>query len=644
MTPTRAGPTSSIGRATADAHVAQASALLAQGKLDEAIDRLTSALGLQPDFAVALFMLAQALWMQGKLESAAERLREGLSLMPGSAEAHNNLGLLYKALHKYDAAVESFGKALAINPGLSWAHCNLGNALQATRKPDEAIASYRRALAIDPRHVESYVNLGNVLQEQGDLEAAVASYRHALSLRPQDAQAYVNMGSALQAQGDLDAAIRSFRHALSLKPDNAAAHSGLLFSINIHPAFSPSERLTEARRFGSAAMARARPFSSWTVEPIEPGRAAPLRIGCISGDLRTHPVGFFVESVLEHIDRARFEVVAYPTLAQEDDLTARIKPRFASWSSIAEMDDETAATKIRADRIHILIDLSGHTAHNRLPLLAWKPAPVQVTWLGYFATTGVPGIDYLLADRVSVPESRSDQFTETVWYLPDCRFCFSPPTDADGLQPAPLPALRHGFITFGCFQNLLKLNDSVLEAWGRIFRELPRARLRIQNRSMSFASAQAHLRQRLTRAGIASDRVTLAGPSARREYLLAHSDVDIVLDTFPYNGATTTCEALWMGVPTLTLSGDTIVSRQGTSLLACAGQRDWIAENESDYVVRAIALGSDIERLAKLRSRLREAVLASPLFDAQRFARHLEEALRGMWKQKLDDGAMHSRA
>jgi predicted O-linked N-acetylglucosamine transferase (SPINDLY family) len=644
VTPTRAGPTSSIGQATANAHVAQASALLAQGDLDAAIDRLMSALGLQPDFAAALFMLAQALWMQGKLESAAERLREGLSWMPESAEAHNNLGLLYKALHRYDAAIEAFGKALAINPGLVWAHCNLGNALQAQRKSDEAIASYRRALSIDPRHVESYVNLGNVLHEQGDLEAAVATYRHALSLRPQDAQAHVNVGIALQSQGDLDAAIRSFRNALSLKPDNADAHSGLLFSINIHPAFSPTERLAAARRFGSAAMARARPFSSWTVGPIEPGRAAPLRIGCISGDLRAHPVGFFMESVLEHIDRARFEVVAYPTLAQEDDLTARIKTRFASWSSIAEMDDETAATKIRADRIHILIDLSGHTAHNRLPLLAWKPAPVQVTWLGYFATTGVPGIDYLLADRVSVPESRSEQFTETVWYLPDCRFCFSPPTDAKRLRPAPLPALRNGFITFGCFQNLLKLNDSVLEAWGRIFRELPQARLRIQNRSMSFATAQARLRERLTRAGIASDRVTMAGQSARREYLLAHSDVDIVLDTFPYTGATTTCEALWMGVPTLTLSGDTIVSRQGTSLLVSAGQSDWIAGNESDYVIRATTLGSDIERLAKLRASLRETVLASPLFDAPRFARHLEEALRGMWKQKTDNGELRSRA
>lgn len=638
MAPGTVGPTSSTGQARAEAQVALASKLIAQGKLDAAIERLTAALALRPDLATASFMLAQALWMQGKLEAAAERLRDGLRSMPGLAEAHNNLGLIYQSLRRYEAAVESFGNALAINPRLAWAHCNLGNALHEQRKPDDAIESYRRALAIDPRHAESYVNLGNVLQEQGDLDAGIVSYRSALALRPETAATYVNLGSALQAQGDLDGAIGSFRKALSLQPDNLEARSGLLFSMNIHPAFSPTERLDEARRFGSIALARAQPFSSWAVAATD--RARPLRIGCISGDLRTHPTGFFVESVLEHLDRTRLEIVAYPTLAQEDDLTARIKPRFVAWSSIAGLNDQAAAMKIRADCIDILIDLSGHTAHNRLPVLAWRPAPVQATWLGYFATTGVPGIDYLLADRASVPESQADPFTEALWYLPDCRFCFSPPTDKEELRAAPLPALFNGAVTFGSFQNLLKLSDRVLAAWGRILRELPRARLRVQNRSMSFAPARAHLLHRLSRAGIASDRVALAGQAPRREYLLAHAEVDIILDTFPYTGATTTCEALWMGVPTLTLAGDTMVSRQGASLLACAGQSDWVAEDESDYVARAIACASDLDRLARLRSTLRESVLASPLFDARRFARHLEEALLGMWREKRGDRAL----
>ena len=634
-------PTPSGQRAAAEAKFSEATALLATGKLDAAIERLAGALALQPDFAAASFALAQALWMQGKAALAAERLRHGLELMPQLAEGHNNLGLLYISLRRYDDAVASFRRAIAIKPDLAWAHCNLGNALQAQRRFDAAIESYRRALAIDPRHAESNVNLGNVLKDRGDLDAAVASYREALALRPDNARTHVNLGSALQAQGELDGAIASFRKALSLEPDDADARSGLIFTLNIDPAASPAERLAEARRYGIALAARARPPTS-AVDSTghTSGLSGSLRVGLVSGDLRTHPVGFFVEGMLEHLDPTRVELFAYPTIPHEDELTARIRPRFSAWASLVDLGDEAAAARIRADGIHVLIDLSGHTAHNRLPVFAWRPAPVQATWLGYFATTGVPAIDYVLADRVSVPETQRDRFTETVWYLPDSRFCFTPPASAGQREAAPLPALRGGGITFGCFQNLLKLNDAVLAAWGRVLGGLPQARLRVQNASMGFAAARAHLLDRLGRAGIESSRVTLTGQLPRDEYLLAHAEVDLILDTFPYCGATTTCEALWMGVPTLTLAGDTLVSRQGASLLACAGLEEWIATDESDYVVRAVALASDRDRLAELRSGLRARLLASPLLDAPRFARNLEIALHGMWERKTSGTAI----
>ena len=633
MTSGRAGPVPPGEAATPEALLEKATALLDQGKLDAAIGSLESSLALRPGFAPASFTLAQALWMRGDLEGAAEKLRDGLRLMPQLAEAHNNLGLVCMALGRLDAAVESFGRALALNPNLAWGHCNLGNALQAQGKPEAAIASYRRALAIDPRHAESHSNLGNVLKDRADLEGALASYRNALSLRPDDAAMHVALGSAQQAQGELDAAIASFRKALSLDRDRADARSGLLFTMNVHPASLPGERLAEARRFGSALTARSRPVRHWNVDPADraAGRTRPLRIGLVSGDLRAHPVGFFVESILGQLDRSRFELVAYPTLPHEDELTARIRPRFGAWNSIARLNDEAAANLIRADGIHLLIDLSGHTASNRLPVFAWKPAPVQATWLGYFATTGVPGIDWLLADRVSVPKSARDQFTEAIWYLPDSRLCFTPPAEPARFQPSTLPALRSGNVTFGCFQNLLKLSDGVLAAWGRIFDALPKARLRVQNDAMGFPGSRAKLQGRLARAGIGPERVALAGPTPREEYLLAHSEVDLILDTFPYSGATTTCEALWMGVPTLTLAGDTLVSRQGASLLACAGLSDWVAMDAADYVARAVDWASDLDRLAQLRARLREQAAASPLFDAPRFARNLEDALLGMW-------------
>jgi protein O-GlcNAc transferase len=618
----------------AGAHFRQATALLAEGKIEAGVEQLERALAVRPDYAEAHFTLAQALRQQGKLVAAAARMEKGLALMPRLAEAHSNLGLLYGALGKPDAAVDSFRKALAIKPDFAWAHCNLGNVLAEQGDLPAAIENYRHALAIQPDHVEAWVNLGNTFNAQDDVDGAVECYRKALAIKPDHVVAWVNLCAPLQAQGHLDVAIDSFRKALAIEPDNAEAHSGLLFLLSFHPGYTPWQRLAEARRYGARVLARAKPFERWLVDPSARARTAePLRVGLVSADLRTHPVGFFVESILAHIDPARVELVAYSTLAREDETTARLKPRFAAWNSLVALSDAAAAARIHGDGIHILIDLSGHTAHNRLPIFAWRPAPVQVSWLGYFATTGVPTIDYLLADRVSAPQSLGDQFTETIWHLPDTRFCFTPPGDGAHLQLTSLPAARNGYITFGCFQNPLKLNDAVLAAWGRILAALPEARLRLSSRPMRYPAARARLQDRLQRCGIAPERVTMLGQLPRDDYLMAHADVDLMLDTFPYPGATTTCEALWMGVPTLTLAGDTLVSRQGASLLAAAGLDDWIAVDVDDYVARALAHAADSDRLGRLRMALRVKVLASPLFDAPRFARNLEAALERMWAQ-----------
>ncbi len=634
------GDANAVARSAADAgaHFNQATSLLAQGKVDAAVERLGHALALRPEYAEAHLTLAQALWQQGKLAAAAASLEKGLSLMPYLAEAHNNLGLLYGALGKHEAAVESFRQALAIKPDFAWAYCNLGNAHATRGELPAAIESYRKALAIEPDHVETWVNLGNTLNAQDDLDAAIECYRKAIAIKPDHAVAWLNICAPLQAQGNLDAAIDSFRRAMALKSGFAEAHSGLLFLLNVHPAYSPAQRLAEARHYGAGLMARAKPFDRWLAGPnVRAPAAKPLRVGLVSGDLRTHPVGFFVESILAHLDPSRVRLFAYSTLQREDETTARLKPLFAAWNSIADLSDEAAATRIHSDGIHILIDLAGHTAHNRLPVFAWRPAPLQVSWLGYFATTGVPTIDYLLADRVSVPESLREQFTERIWYLPDTRFCFTPPGDEARLKPAPLPAVRSGYITFGCFQNPLKLSDAVLEAWGHILAALPSARLRLLSRPMRFPAAREQLRDRLHRCGIAPDRVTMVGHVPREDYLVAHADLDIILDTFPFPGGTTTCEALWMGVPTVTLAGDTLISRQGASLLTSAGLDDWIAVDAADYVARALAHASDVDGLARLRSALRQKLLASPLLDASRFARNLEAALEAMWEQSARD-------
>jgi predicted O-linked N-acetylglucosamine transferase (SPINDLY family) len=305
-----------------------------------------------------------------------------------------------------------------------------------------------------------------------------------------------------------------------------------------------------------------------------------------------------------------------------------------SWTDISYLSDEAAAKRIRDDQVDVLIDLAGHTGHNRLALFAWKPAPVQVAWLGYWASTGVAEIDYVIADEVSLPQSHQDQFTETVWYLPHTRMCFSPPTESVAVSP--LPAKTNGYITFGSFQNLGKISDEVLALWSKVLAKMPTARLRLQIKQLNDQSMQQLVAARLEKAGIDPSRVELKGGTSRQAYLAAHGEVDVILDTFPFSGGTTTCEALWMGVPTVTLAGQTLIGRQGASMLTNAGLQNWVAKTEAEFVEMAIEHTSDVEALAPLRARLRQQVQSSPLFDAPMFAKHLEQALHQMWNEKIN--------
>ena len=557
-----------------------------------------------------------------KAWSAAARLA-------GDAESYNNLGLLLQEAGELEQAEASFLTATRRRPDLAEAHANLGRLCHATGRVAEAEASLRTVLRIRPQLAEAHNTLAAVLLDRGRLPDVEASCRTAIALKTDYVDAHTTLGAILGGAGRLAEAEASFRRALELCPEDAEAHSNLLFSHCYQAHLSPQACLQEARQFGARASARAAQgrYTSW-LAAAEP---QPLRVGLVSGDLRQHPVGHFLDGLLAQLDRSRLEVFAYPTHHHSDALTQRVRAHCAGWTPLYGHGDAQAARLIHADGIHVLIDLSGHTAHNRLPVFAYKPAPVQVSWLGYFATTGVAEIDYLLADPVSVPPAHHGHFSETIWYLPDTRLCFTPPQDAPAV--APLPALANGFVTFGSFQNLAKLNDAVLALWARVLAALPAARLRLQNKQLADAAVRQQLGQRLQDVGIAADRVSMQGSAPREAYLVAHGEVDLILDTFPFPGGTTTCEALWMGVPTLTLAGDRLIGRQGASLLAAAGLREWIAETPAEHVDKALAFARDLPALAALRGRLRAQVLASPLFDAPRFARNLEIALREMWQR-----------
>jgi len=606
-------------------------ALRKLGQVEDAMESYHSALKIKPDLVEAHNNIGNVLRDTGRHEEAIASYRRALQIKPNYAEAHNNSGLALHELRQFDSAAASYRRAIELKPDYAEAHYNLGVTLHELLQFDSAVTSYRRALELNPDYVDAHNNLGLALGSLGHFGDAQACFRKALEIKPDFVEAHNNLGSILNQIGQLDDAVASFRNALAYDPDYAMAQANVLSTLN-YSKYSSEYCLAEARKYGQMVAKKvASRFSTWQCE----GLPERLRVGMVSGRFCSGPTGYFLENLLTHLDPLRLELIAYPTTIRADALTARIKPRFVSWKPLVNMKDEAAAQLIHADGVHILLDLAGHSGHNRLPMFAWKPAPVQVNWLDYFATTGVDEIDFLLADPVSVPETHRNHFTETIWYLPDTRLCFTPPETV--LPVAPLPAQKMNHLTFGCFQTLPKIGDSVLAAWEMIFAALPGARLRMQCKQLGDQGQVELMMARLKQHGISPARVELHGSVPRETYLAAHAEVDMILDTFPYPGGTTTCEALWMGVPTLTLAGDTLLSRQGASLLTAAGLSDWIANDKGDYIAKAIEFASDVPGLAALRAGLREKVKMSPLFDAARFARNFEDVLWGMWRARSEN-------
>ena len=615
----------------ADAHNNLGVALKDLGRLDDAVASYRWALAIKPDFADAHSNLGVVLKELGRLDDAVASYRRALAIKPDFADAHSNLGVALKALGRLDDAVASYRQALAIKPDYAEAHNNLGVALSGLGRPDDAVESFRLALGLKPELADAHYNLGNTLSGLGRPDDAVKSFRRALEIKPDFADAHSNLGNALKDLGRLDDAMASYHRALEIKPDFAEAHSNLLFAHN-YLADQPAMRLLdEARHFDDLVARKALPHTDWH-NTSKPSRC--LRVGLVSGDLRNHPVGYFLESVLMALSAnaaGRLEFFAYHNHFRTDALTERIKACCHGWHSVMGLSDEALVQMIRGDGIDILIDLSGHTAHNRLSMFAWKPAPVQASWLGYFATTGVAAMDYLIADPWVAPEAEEAYFSEKIWRLPETYLCFTPPDVA--AEVAPLPALANGYITFGCFNHLTKMNDAVVALWARVLHAVPGSRLFLKTRQLNEATTQQGVVDRFTAYGIDAGRLVLEGSAPRVELLSAYRRVDIALDPFPYPGGTTSVESLWMGVPALTLAGERFLSHIGESILQNVGLPEWIASGADDYVARAASHASDLQRLTVLRSELRQQVLSSPLFDAPRFARHFEVALRGMWAQ-----------
>jgi protein O-GlcNAc transferase len=580
-----------------------------------------------PNHELGWKVLGAVFSVTGRFEESLAPMRQALRLKPHDAETFKNLAISLLKLKRSAEAEEACRLALRLAPDYAQAHLNLGNALIELARTAEAEMSYREAIRLKPDYAEAYSNLGCALKFMGRLTEAEAYFRQAIGLNPTDAYTHNNLGDVFKDLSRFADAEAYYRAALELKPDYPQAHSNLLLCLNYMENVSPDAYLAEAKRYALAASAGAKSkFTSWSAKP-DPAR---LRVGFVSGDLTNHPVGYFAEGVFQHLDRDRFELFAFPTTPKTDELTARIAPFFEGWRPIFGMHDDDAATIIHQQGIHVLIDLSGHTAHNRLPVFSFRPAPLQASWLGYFATTGLAEMDYFVGDPHLSPDSEQPRFTEKLWNLPETWLCLARANQ--GVPVAPSPVLANGFVTFGCLGNLSKINDSVVEVWARILLLTPNSRLFLKAKQFADAEVVGETCERFGRHGVTRDRLILEGPSPWVTYFEAYRRVDLILDTFPYPGGTTSVDALWMGVPVLTLKGDRFLSRLGESIAKNASQFDWIAKDKEGYVGKAVALAADWEGLARIRLALRSQVANSPLFEAERFARHFGDALWGMWR------------
>ena len=605
-------------------------ALAGQGQPDEAIAMFRRALQLKPDYLQALNNLGLALRDQGQLDEAIALCRRALELRSDDPEAHNHLGIALARQAQFGEAIAAYRRALQLKPDFPEAHNNLGAALAEQGQIDAAIGSYRRALQLKPDDLEGLNNLGTALSERGDLDESIASYRRALELKPNSPETLNNLGGALKDQGKLDESIASYRRALDINPEFVGAHSNLIFTLHFHPDHDYRMISEEHQRWN-------RQFSDPLKKFVLPhsndrDRDRRLRLGYVSPDFRDHPVGRHALPLFERHDREQFEILCYSAVTRSDWMTERFRALAGVWRNAVGVPDDRLAQMIREDGVDILVDLAMHTAGNRLPVFARQPAPVQVAWLAYAGSTGLPGIGYRLTDaHIDPPGSRG---CGTAWSadepvrLPDCWCCYDPLGDSPDVNA--LPAWSAKGVTFGSLNNFAKLNEGLLDLWARVLCAVKGSRLLML---CPEGSARDRVRAFFARRAIETERVELVGRLPRLTYLKLYQRIDVGLDPFPCNGMTTTCDALWMGVPVLTLPGSMPVSRTGLSLVSTVGLGELAASSEEDYTRIAAELAGDLPRLAELRATLRARMLASPLMDAPRFARNVEAAYRSMWRR-----------
>jgi len=606
-------------------------AWLVTGRPEDALGVLEQAIEIDSDAVDVLNNLAAAYRDTGRLSDAATVANRAVSLRPDDAELQTNLAVALLGTEQADAALSAAQKAVDLAPKSPEAQNALGSAYLALRQREEAIRAFRVAVDVGPEFADATRNLALAYQEAKRLGDAAETYQKATERWPEDAAGFAGLARTSRMMGRSDTAIEAYRKALSLSPGNRRYHSNLLFSLIGSEKQNGKSLLAEHRKWHerhASPLKSAAPRDKFAID-----RERRLKIGYVSADFRSHPVGRIVQPVIAAHDRSTVEVYCYSGTVKPDRVTAETEPACDHWRPVQNLSDNALCDLIGKDEIDILVDLSGHSARNRLTVFSRKPAPIQASWLGYMSTTGLTEIDYFVGDAIHTPEEFEEHFSENVLRLRRNLTCFSPPDDAP--QVAALPAASTGHVTFGCFGNPGKINGACIDLWAGLLKSVEGSRLVLRYQGYEDQVVCQDFKNRFFKAGIDSSRIDFEGSTGYRQVLETYNRVDIALDTYPYSGTMTTMEALWMGVPVVTLAGNRTLARQAAAQLSAAGLDDLISSDAKSFVSIARSLTDDLDQLKKYRALLRSRLSNSPLCDAADLARALEEAYRSMWLNYL---------
>jgi predicted O-linked N-acetylglucosamine transferase (SPINDLY family) len=613
----------------ADAWNGQGSALRALGRLTEALDSFDRALVINPNFVAALNNRGNALRALERPLEALDSYDKALAIDPNYVEALNGRGSILSGLRDFDQAIASFKRALAIRPGYAEAFANLGTTRSDLDETEEALSDFDRALALAPELMEALVGRGHALHRLKRISEALACGERALSLDPKSYRAFALIGHCLANLGRIDEAIARFDDALAIKPDFAEAISLKIFVLD----FAAGAGFVEQR--DARNMWWEQVGSKIAAQPREPHHNVrdPQRrlvVGYVSGDFREHSAARAFKPVLQYADKALFETVCYSCSPVRDRMTEEFWRMAGRWRDVSQWSDDRLAEQIRQDGVDILVDLSGHTNGHRLSVFARKPAPIQVHGWGHGTPPGLPTIDYVFSDPVTIPLQVRGLFHEEICDLP-CMLTLEPLSE--DILRGELPALANGFVTFGVFNRISKISDPAVEVWAQVLDRLPRSKLLVKDHAIDDALVRDQLLARFARYGVSSERIDLLGATSRPDHLSALNKVDIALDPFPQNGGVSTWEALQMGVPVVATLGNTLSSRVAGAILSAIGMTDWVAENASDYLEIAVAKAANVEELSRLRRALPGRITASAAGNPAAYADEVAKAYRGMWQR-----------